>query len=174
MAFISSGGNVISFAEYEDVLATDQRLFEANEGLSEVIVEDALTRATTRILTKIQSTDWWKAYYIRMTGASVDTSIYTSGLISVPAPSANKIKARQADFTDLCVYFGLSEILLPKVADFGNVDTAERQKIGFYDEKFRALFKELIEAGDWYDFGGQGTVTSTEKMPNRQNLVRIR
>jgi hypothetical protein len=174
MAFIISGGNVLSFAEYEDVLATDQRLFEANEGFTDVIVEDALERATARILTKIQATDWWRNYYIRMSGASVNPNIFTQGLISVPAPDANKIKARQADFTDLCVYFGLSEILLPKVADFGNVDTAERQKIGFYDEKFRALFKELIEAGDWYDFGGQGTVTADEKVPNRQNLVRVR
>lgn len=174
MAFIISGGNVISFAEYEDVTATDQRLFEANEGLDSVTVEDALERATARILTKIQATEWWKAYYVRMMGNSVDTSIYTSGLISVPAPDANKIKSRQADFTDLCVFFCLSEMLLPKVADFGNADTAERQKIGFYDEKFRALFKELIEAGDWYDFGGQGTITPNEKMPNRQNLVRIR
>lgn len=174
MAFILSGGNVISFAEYEDVTATDQRFFEANEGLTEVNVEDACERATQRILTRIQSTDWWRGYYLRQSGSSVNTNIFTRGLISVPAPDANKIKARQADFTDLCVYYTLSEILLPKYADFGTADSAERQKIGFYDEKFRSLFKELIEAGDWYDFGGQGTVTSDEKEPNRQNLVRIR
>lgn len=172
MAFITSGGNVISFAEYEDVTATDQRLFEANEGFTDVIVEDALERATTRILTKIQASDWWRAYYIkRLTDYS---SVQTSTYLSVPMPSANKIKARQADFTDLCVYFALAEILLPKVADFGNADTAERQKIGFYDEKFRALFTELLNAGDWYDFDGDATVESTEKAPSRQNLVRVR
>jgi hypothetical protein len=174
MAFILSGSNVISFAEYEDVTATDQRLFEANEGLDSVTVEDALERATTRILTKIQATDWWRAYYVRQSGSTINSNIFTSGLISVPAPVGAKIKARQADFTDLCVYFTLAEILLPKIADFGNADTAERQKIGFYDEKFRALFKELIEAGDWYDFSGDNTITAAEKEPNRQNLVRRR
>lgn len=174
MAFITSGSDVISFAEYEDVTATDQRLFEANEGLDSVTVEDALERGTTRILAKIQATDWWRAYYLRQSGGSVNSNIFTSGLISVPAPVGAKIKARQADFTDLCVYFTLAEILLPKVADFGNADTAERQKIGFYDEKFRALFKELIEAGDWYDFSGDNTITAAEKAPNHQNLVRRR
>jgi hypothetical protein len=174
MAFITSGSTVISFAEYVDVTATDQRLFEANEGLDSVTVEDALERATTRILAKIQATDWWRAYYVRQSGSTINSNIFTSGLISVPAPVGAKIKARQADFTDLCVYFTLAEILLPKIADFGNADTAERQKIGFYDEKFRALFKELIEAGDWYDFSGDNTITAAEKEPNRQNLVRRR
>jgi hypothetical protein len=174
MAFILSSGNVISFAEYEDVLATDQRLFEANEGLTEIIVEDALVKSTTRILNNIRASDWWRSYYVRQSGASLNTNIFTSGLISVPAPEANKIKARQSDFTDLCVYFTLAEILLPKIADFGNADSAERQKIGFYDEKYRALFKGLLEAGDWYDFSGDNTIDSAEKQPNRQNLVRVR
>ena len=173
MAFILSGSNVISFAEYEDVLATDQRLFEANEGFTEAIVEDALTKATRRILDKIRATDWWRSYYVRQSAGN-DTSIYTSTLISVPAPVGSKIKLRQADFTDLCVYFALAEILYPKIADFGNTDSAERQKIGFYDEKYRALFKELLEDGDWYDFSGDGTVNPSEKAPSRQNLVRVR
>lgn len=174
MAFIISGGNVISFAEYEDVLARDQRLFEANEGLTDVIVEDALERATERILTLIRATDWWRNYYIRKSGVAESINYFTSPLISVPQPDPNKIKARQSDFTDLCVYYALSEILLPKVADFGNDDTAERQKMGYYDEKFRALLRELIEAGDWYDFSGSGTITADEKAPNYQNLVRRR
>ena len=165
MGFILSSGNVISFAEYEDVTATDQRLFEANEGLSETIVEDATTRATERILTKIRSSDWWKSYYIKQSGTTP---------VSVPSPDPTKIKARTKDFTDLAVYYALSEILLPKVADFGNADTAERQKIGFYDEKFRALFTELLNAGDWYDFDGTGSVADSEMKPSRQNLVRVR
>jgi hypothetical protein len=174
MAFISSGGNVISFAEYEDVLAIDQRLFEANEGFTDVIVEDALEKSTLRILNKIKSSDWWRSYYLRQSGASVNTNIFTSGLIDVPAPSANKIKARQDEFTDMCVYFCLQEYLYPKVADFGNTDSAERQKIGFFEEKFRVMFKDLIEAGDWYDFSGDNTIDPLEKQPNRQNLVRVR
>lgn len=170
MAFIISGGNVISFAEYEDVTARDQRLFEANEGLTDVIVEDALTRSTQRILSQIRSSDWWRSYYIRKTG----TVTPTMNSVDIPALDPNKIKARTADFTDLCVYHALAETLLPKVADFGNADTAERQKIGFYDEKYRALLSELITAGDWYDFDGTGTVSSDEKYKGRVNLVRVR
>jgi hypothetical protein len=173
MAFILSSGNVISFAEYEDVTATDQRLFEANEGFTDVIVEDALEKATTRILNKIKSSDWWKGYYIQQS-AGANPNIYTSGLIDVPAPNPNYIKARQDEFTDICVYFTLSEYLYPKVADFGNADTAERQKIGFFDEKYRQMFKDLLEAGDWYDFSGNGTIINTEKAPSRQNLTRAR
>jgi hypothetical protein len=173
MAFILSGSTVISFAEYEDVLAIDQRLFEANEGLTEVIVEDALIKATTRILNKIKSSDWWRGYYVRQTGGS-DSSIYTSTTISVPAPVGAKILTRKDEFTDMCVYFALAEYLYPKVADFGNTDSAERQKIGFYDEKYRVMFKDLLEAGDWYDFAGDGTIANTEKAPSRQNLVRAR
>jgi hypothetical protein len=173
MAFILSSGTVLSFAEYEDVQAIDQRLFEANEGFTEVIVEDALEKATTRILNKIKSTDWWKSYYIRQSGGA-NSEIYTSTSISVPAPVGANIKARQDEFTDMCVYFALSEYLYPKVADFGNTDSAERQKIGFYDEKFRQMFKDLLEAGDWYDFSGNGTIAALEKAPSRQNLVRVR
>ena len=86
MAFILSGSTVISFAEYEDVTAIDQRLFEANEfGANvDVMVEDALEKATTRILNKIKSSEWWKSYYVRQTGGS-NSDIYTSTLISVPS-----------------------------------------------------------------------------------------
>ena len=166
MAFILSGGSVISFAEYDDVVARDQRLFEANEGLTDVIVEDALVRATQRILTLIRSSGWWKSYYMKRSPTTL--------AVDVPAPDANQIIARQADFTDLAVYYALAEIILPKVADFGNADTAERQKIGFYDEKFRSLYNELIEAGDWYDFDDDNTIETSEKSATRVNLVRVR
>jgi len=173
MAFILSTGNVISFAEYEDVLAIDQRLFEANEGLTDVIVEDALVKATNRILSQIRSTDWWKSYYYRQTNGQGVVTFPTGGTIA-PAVNPNKIEARKQDFTDLCVYYALAESILPRVADFGNADTAERQKIGFYDEKYRALYKELIEAGDWYDFDDDAVIEDSEKQPSRVNLVRIR
>ena len=175
MAFITSSGKVVSFAEFNDVLITDQRLFEANEGdgLSDGPIEDALIRSTERILTQIRSSDWWKSYYLRRSGSDM-TSILTGGGISVPQPNATLIIDRKNDFTDLCVYFALSQIILPKIADFGNADTAERQKIGFYDEKYRKLLEELLDAGDWYDFNNDGTISSTEKQPNRQNLTRVR
>jgi len=50
MAFITNNsGTVTSFAEYQDVLDMDQRLFENNEGLTDDIVEDLLTKSTQRI-----------------------------------------------------------------------------------------------------------------------------
>ena len=56
MAFITVSGNVIAFAEYSDVTDTDQRLFEANEGISsETMVEDLTEKATARILQLILS-----------------------------------------------------------------------------------------------------------------------
>ena len=174
MAFITSGGNVIAFAEYSDVTERDQRVFEANEGLTEAIVEDMTEKATTRILYLIRNTSWWTSYYLRQTGGSTNINIFTSGLISVPLPDANRIKARQQDFTDLCVYYTLSEYLYPKIADFSSQDNAEIKKIGLFDQKFRSLFQELIDSGDWYDFNNTGTVSAEEKMPTRTNLQRVR
>ncbi|MEN9296032.1 MAG: hypothetical protein RJA42_298 [Bacteroidota bacterium] len=174
MAFIIVGGNVISFAEYSDVTNTDQRLFEANEGLSESIVEDHLVRATERILLMIQQTDWWKTYYIRQSGGNLNPDIYTTNQIYVPAPEANKIQARQNDFTDLCVYYALSQLIYPKIADFSVQDSAEQKKIGLFDQKFRQRFQEILDDGAWYDFNGTGSVTPAERMPVKTNLVRIR
>jgi hypothetical protein len=174
MAFITSGGNVIAFAEYSDVTERDQRVFEANDGLTEAIVEDLTEKATTRILYLIRNTSWWTSYYLRQSGGSTNVNIFTSGLISVPLPDANRIKARQQDFTNLCVFYTLSEYLYPKIADFSSQDNAEVKKIGVFDQKFRSLFQELIDSGDWYDFNNTGTVSAEEKMPTRTNLQRVR
>ena len=172
MAFITQGNTFFSFADYDDVLAKDSRLFSANEGLTQDVVEDSLIRSTQRILDMLRSSDWWKDYYIRQSGSMANVVVGQS--ISVPPLDPFLILARQNDFTDLCVYHTLSEYLLAKVADFGNQDSAERQKIGFYDTKFRDLFDELIVAGDWYDFTENGTITDAEKYPYVSNLVRRR
>lgn len=175
MAFIVVNGNVLSFAEYTDVQNIDQRVFEANEGLTETVVEDILMRATTRIIQNFGASDWWRMYYMRMSGGTYDPLIYNSlGLLPIPDPDPNKIRARQADFTDLCVYYGLSYYILPKIADFSNQDNAERVKIGFFNEKYRSLFQELIDDGSWYDWDNGGTITSSEKMVSRTNIVRVR
>lgn len=172
MAFITQGTTFFSFADYDDVLAKDSRLFSANEGLTQDVVEDSLIRSTQRILDMLRSSDWWKDYYIRQSGSMAN--VVTGQSLSVPPLDPFLILARQSDFTDLCVYHTLSEYLLAKVADFGNQDSAERQKIGFYDTKFRDLFDELIVAGDWYDFTNNGTITDAEKYPYVNNLVRRR
>lgn len=169
MAFINDGTTIISFAEYQDVVDRDSRLFDTNESLSEDVVEPLLERATERILTKLRSTGWWHSYYVRR-----DTAMELNTVADIPALDPERIKARQNDFTDLCVYTALSEFILPKVADFGTEDNAERQKMGYYTGKANNLFDELITAGDWYDFDDSGTIASGEKSPGYSNLRRVR
>lgn len=178
MAFISSGGVVVSFCDYTDVIERDQRLQEANElaftpfNDVEEMVESFAERATQKIIYEIKDTQWWKSYFMILDGGQ--TTVSTLSYIDVPVPQTNKFVARQQDWTDLTVYKVLYEFLLPKVADFSNEDSAEVKKIGFYREKYQSLLRTLIDAGDWYDFNGSGTITNTEKMPTRQNITRVR
>lgn len=176
MAFINPGGTgVIAFAEYTDVTSTDQRLFEANEGIADqTIIEDLTEKATNRILQLIRNTSWWKRYYLIEGSEAQRLATNTRGTPDVPLPDPDLILGRQADFTDLCVYYTLYEYLLPKVADFSSQDNAEVQKIGVYRTKFDVLFTELIQDGTWYDFDNSGTITELEKLPTRVNLVRVR
>jgi hypothetical protein len=176
MAFINpNNSGVIAFAEYEDVTSTDQRVFEANEGIAdETMVEDLTTKATARILQLIRTTSWWRRYYMIEATDNQRLATNTLSTPDVPLPNANYILARQADFTDLCVYYTLFEYLYPKIADYSAQDNAEVQKIGVYRTKFDQLFRELIEDGTWYDFDNSGTVTSQEKLPSPVNLVRVR
>jgi hypothetical protein len=92
----------------------------------------------------------------------------------IPPVDPDKIKARTNDFTDLCVYTAMYEFILPVIADFGNEDSAERKKMGYYSQKAESLFGELISSGDWYDFDDDGTITSAEKQPGQYNLKRVR
>jgi len=168
MAFISSGTSILSFAEYQDVVDRDQRLFEANEGLTIDVVEDQLIRTTERILTEFRASDWWRDYYLSQSSSGI------SGRADIPALDATKIVARKNDFTDLCVYKAMSEYILPNIADFGNEDSAERQKMEYYTSRASRLFTELVIAGDWYDFDDDGTVQSSEKLRGVSNLRRQR
>ena len=169
MAFIIEASTVVSFAEFQDVVNKDQRLFEANEGLSDDIVESQLIRATERILSKIRSSAWWRSYYVKRDLVTVFTTV-----ADIPAVDPDLIIARENDFTDLCVYTALADFILPSIADFGNENNAERQKMGYYTQKADVLFSELITAGDWYDFDNSGTITSNEKEPGKVNLKRVR
>lgn len=168
MAFISSGSTVLSFAEYQDVVDRDQRIFEANEGLTIDVVEDQLIRTTERILTEFRASDWWRDYYLSQSTAGI------SSRADIPAVDATKIVARKNDFTDLCVYKAMSEYILPNIADFGNEDSAERQKMEYYTSRASRLFTELVIAGDWYDFDDDGTVQSSEKLRGVSDLRRVR
>jgi hypothetical protein len=169
MAFIIENDITVSFADFQDVVAKDQRLFEANEGLSDDIIEQQLIRSTERILDKFRASDWWRNYYIRR-----DQSIQYNTAADVPALDPDRIKDRLNDFADLCIYTALSEYILPSIADFGNEDSSERQKMGYYTQKAESLFAELITVGDWYDFDNSGSIGSNEKQPGQYNLKRIR
>jgi hypothetical protein len=169
MAFIITDGTTQSFAEYQDIFDRDHRLFDANESLTDDVVENLLIRATERILTKIRSSAWWGNYYVsRGTISEYRTSA------DIPALDIERILERHNDFTDLCVYTALGEFVLPMVADFGSEDNAERQKMGYYTQKAESLFTELLTAGDWYDFDNDAIVESSEKSPGQINLKRVR
>ena len=169
MAFIEENNQVISFAEYSDVVNRDQRLFDNNEGLTDDWVEPLLIRATERILTKISATAWWRTYWINRSAGTVIHSV-----ADIPAINPTKIIVRKNDFTDLCVYVALGEFILPCIADFSDEKSAEKNKMGYYVNKAESMFMELITAGDWYDWEGNGTVTSSEKDPGIINLKRVR
>lgn len=170
MAFVETTTKFYSFAETSDLTETDSRLFVANEGLTDEVVTDLLTRSSSKILSNIRSTDWWRSYFVKQDKGT--TTINT--VADIPEPSGLKIKARRDDFTDLCCYHALYYYILPKVADFGTDDNDERQKLDYYEQKYTKLFQELISAGDWYDFDGTGTISSTEKVPGAYVIKRVR
>ena len=169
MAFVKEQGNVVAFAEFTDVENADQLVLKLNEGLNDSsIIDPLLVRATERILSKLQSSSWWRSYFMNRSSSGI------SKVSDIPPLNANYIISRQNDFTDLCVATAMSEYILPLVADFGSEDNAERQKMGYYSTRAEGLLKELVEAGDWYDFDGSGVITSDEKQATVTNLRRIR
>ena len=168
MAFNYNDTTFVSFADYADVTVRDQRFFEANEGFTELDVVDLLKQSSNRILNKLRSSDWWKEYnFSRNSALNNDVRL-------IPAVNPDNIDGREQEFKDLNIYHCLYEYLLPKVADFGNPQSAEMEKIKFYKEAFEDLYKEIIEAGDWYDYNSDHTITTSEKQPSKVNLVRVR
>jgi hypothetical protein len=168
MAFNYNSTTFVSFAVYADVTARDQRFFEANEGLDSTTVNALLAQASQRILTQIRNTQWYRE------GAFALDPTLNNDLRSLPAVNPDYIEAREQEFKDLNVYFAMYEYLLPRVADFGNENSAEVVKIAHYKDGYDKLFKEVIESGDWYDFSGNGTITTNERRPSTVNLIRIR
>lgn len=169
MAFIIENSTVVSFAEYSDVVEKDQRLFDSNEGLTDEVVETALERATARILTKISQSAWWRSYYVRR-----DSDTEYKSVADIPSVDVDKIKSRESDFTELCVYTALADYILPQVADFGDEQDSERAKMGYYSNRAQELYGEIINAGDWYDFDDDGVIQSDEKSPGHYTLKRVR
>lgn len=157
MAFVYENNLVESFAEFQDVLDHDQRLFDTNEGLSDSVVYPKLIRATEKILTRIQASDWWKSVTPKFTSIN-----------------PNYILKHQNDFTDLCVYIAMAEDILPIVADFGTQDNAEANKMAYYVNQANVIFEQLINLGDWYDFDNDGNIDTTEVKSGTIQRRRIR
>jgi hypothetical protein len=177
MAFVTdAGGNVTSYAEYTDVLQKDQRLLEANvikvpaeSGFVDVtdFIEDMLTKSTDRINIKFKASSWYQGY-LNYTGTSV------SNPALMPDFDPDKIVTRKQEFTDLCVFYCCFYFLLPLIADFSSDESAEVQKIKYYEDKFQGLFNELIALADFYDADGDGTVEDSEKVWTNQTVRRTR
>ena len=190
MSFVTDGGgNVISFAEYTDVVQKDQRILEANElvvpaesGFADVteFVEDMLTKGTDRILLKIKASTWWQAY-----NSYVGNNI--NSLNALPNVNPNLIDpgdklGRRQQFTDLCVYYTFKEYLIPLIGQFEE-ESPDVAKIRYYEVKFNELFQELLNMADWYDFDNDGSVQTDEKAysymttrrtRSRKSIVRVR
>jgi hypothetical protein len=191
MAFITDGGgNVVSFAEFTDVIQKDQRFLEANEitvpaesGFVDDtdFIEDMLEKSTSRILLKIKASTWWQSY-----NSYVGNAI--TNLNNIPNVNPDLIDpgnalGRRQQFTDMCVYYCMAQYLLPLIADFGNEENSTFQKINYYDAKFTDIYNELISIADWYDYDNSGTVDADEKAVTyfqtrrtrrRSSVVKIR
>ena len=121
MAFITDAeNNVISFAEFTDVVQKDQRILESNNlkipaesGFTDTteFVEDMLEKSTNRILLKLKASTWWQGY-----NSYVGNHI--SSLSALPNVNPNLIdpgnkQKRRQQFTYLCVYHCFTQYLLP-------------------------------------------------------------
>lgn len=190
MSFVTDGGgNVVSFAEYTDVVQKDQRLLEANElvipaesGFADTteFVEDMLEKSTQRILLKMKSSTWWQAYNNYVGNSITSLSSLPNVNPSLIDPG-NKLGRRQ-QFTDMCVYYCFKEYLVPLIAQFED-ESPDVSKIKYYDGKFNDIFAELLAMADWYDYDGSGTVEADEKAytystmrrtRRRRSIVRVR
>jgi hypothetical protein len=168
MAFYFSYQTFVSFATYDDLIQRDQRILEANEGLTQAEIDEYLKQASQRMLTQLRNTDWWKDSCF-----TIDPTLGRD-LRLLPVVNPSYIRAREQEFKDLNVYFALQEYIYPSLADFGNPESAEVAKIKFFKDQYDKLFQELIQSGDWYDFDADGTIEKAEKFPSVVNRVRVR
>jgi hypothetical protein len=176
MAFIIQSGNVVAYCEASDILDVDQRLWEANQiqfdnapdspATLNDYLEDLAIRATNRVNEKIRASESWRVF-MSYTGIDYDIN-------NIPSIDPNLILLRHQDFTDMCVSKVLSEFVLPKIADFGNPESPELQKIQYYNTKFDELFSEVTAIWDWYDVDNSGTISDSERQTQKPKTRRTR
>ncbi len=181
MAFITNAtGNVISFAEYTDVVQKDQRIFESNNlkipeesGFLTVqdYVENILEKSTNRILLKMKTSAWWSTYN-SYTGNTYEFNNLPN--INPDRIDPGNTLGRQQQFTDMTVYYSISQYIAPLFAEFGNDESPEVAKIQYYDNKFNDIFQELLSVADWLDADGDGTVDTDEKLTTFARTRRSR
>lgn len=181
MAFVTNASsNVISFAEYTDVVQKDQRIFESNNlkipaesGFLDVteFIENLLEKSTDRITLKMKTSAWWKSYN-NYTGNTYE--LHNLPDINKDRIDPGNLLGRQQQFTDMCVYYCFKEYIMPLFAEFGNDESPEVAKIQYYDQKFNDIFTELLSVADWYDADGDGTVESSEKLTSFARTRRSR
>jgi len=147
MSFITENSTITSFANYQDVVNMDERLFAKHEGISQYDIINFLKRSTDRILTKLKATDWWET----VSGYSVLR----------PDLDKDKIIARQDDFSDMCVYFAMYTYILPRLSHFEEGSDG-LNKIRYYRSLYNDIFEELLVDADWYDKDDDGTIEATE------------
>jgi len=167
MTFNFIDNSFVSFASYADVVQRDARLFESNEALTQEVVAELLALSAQRILSKIQADSWWKDYNFKR-DASLNYDVRL-----LPTVDPTKIDSREQEFKDLNVFYCFSAYLLPSVADFSS-ETSEVVKINYYRDEYAALYKETLEAGDWYNFDGIAGISVADKQPSLRNRVRVR
>jgi hypothetical protein len=182
MAFITNGaGDVISFAEYTDVVQKDQRIFESNNlkipaesGFNTIqeFIEDQLEKSTQRILLKLKASTWWTNYLSYVGQGVMNPNVIPNVNPNLIDPG-NALGRRQ-QFTDMCVYYNFAQYLFPLIAEFGNDESPEVQKIQYYDAKFNDIFNELISIADWYDADNDGIVEADEQAVSYMRTRRSR
>lgn len=182
MAFVTDGGgNVISFAEYTDIVQKDQRVFESNNikipaesGFvsKEDFVEDMLQKSTDRILLKMKASTWWQRYNAFVGSPITDLNVLPN--VNPNQIDPGNLQGRRQQFTEMCVYYCFAEYLFPLFADFGNEESQEVAKIRYYKDKFTDIFNELLALADWYDADDDGTVEDSEKATSYIRTRRTR
>ncbi len=125
-----------AYATDEDLVAIIPDIFD--HGVDSFT--DELARSTDDVKRRIK-TDWWMLEH--------DPNDF----------DATKLKATEHNRTT--VYHALAYYILPRLSNFSEDDTFQRQ-MTFYKERYQEEFVAVLSAGISYDDDGSGTYTVDE------------